>query len=137
MLDMLIAQESPEGTESADDLAWNLTFAILVLPPVISIINQKHWRQEYKALTAVAVCIIYSMIITVFRPGADLKDWRNTIAETLIGTCAIYKIFWNPSTLGPKLEAATSFKTRASGLDNDPNNTATLDDQPLVQRLKS
>jgi hypothetical protein len=135
MLDMLLAQDTTaEGTENADDLAWNLTFAILVLPPVISIINQKHWRQEYKALTAVAVCIVYSMIVTVFRPGADLKDWRNTIAETLIGTCAVYKIFWNPSTLGPKLEAATSF--RRAGVD-DTAVTATLDDQTFTQRLSS
>jgi hypothetical protein len=133
MLQLLLTQEEPAtGTEGADDLAWNLTFAILVLPPVISIINQKHWRQEYKALTAVAVCIVYSMCVTLFRPGADLKDWRNTIAETLIGTCAVYKIFWNPSTLGPKLEAATSF--RRAGVD-DTAATATLDDHTFQQRL--
>jgi hypothetical protein len=136
MLELILAQDTTaEGSEGADDLAWNLTFAILVLPPVISIINQKHWRQEYKALTAVAVCIVYSMIITLFRPGANLKDWRNTIAETLIGTCAVYKIFWNPSTIGPKLEAATTFGSRAEVLDTTA--TATLDDQPFVQRLGS
>jgi len=133
----LLAQAADEltgGETDPDGLAWNLTFAVLLLPPIISIINQKHWKQEWKALTTVAVCIVYSVIVVLLSPHAVAADWRNTIAEVLIGTCVVYKIFWNTSTWGPKLEAATTI--RKSGID-DPAASATLDDKTFAQRLSS
>lgn len=92
--------------------AQDLTFSVFVLPPIIAIINRKHWSDEVRALVAMAVCMLYSAIITITRQDLDWHQWRNTLLQVFIGAFGAYQIFWKPSNIAPDIEAATSGRNR-------------------------
>jgi hypothetical protein len=87
----------------------DLTFAMFVLPPVISLINQKYWRDEVRALVAMGVCLVYSFVVTFLRADLSFTQWRDTVLQVFVGAFGAYKLFWRPSDIGPSIEAATTF----------------------------
>jgi hypothetical protein len=96
-----------------DDLNLNpddLTFAVFILPPVIAIINQTHWRDEVRGLVALLACMVYSLGITLLRQDLDWTMWRDTVLQVMAGAFAAYKLFWKPTNIAPDIEAATSFR---------------------------
>ena len=88
----------------------DLTFAMVVLPPVIAIINQKHWSTEVRALVALAACLVYSLVVTFLRQDLDWTAWRNVILQVMIGAFGAYKLFWQPSNIAPAIEDATTVR---------------------------
>lgn len=86
----------------------DLTMAAFVLPPVISIINQRKWLSEVKALSALLICAVYSALVTVVRHEVNWLEWRNALLQVCAGTFVSYKMFWIPSGLAAKIENATS-----------------------------
>lgn len=91
-----------------------LTFAAFVLPPVISLINQRRWPDEMRGLVALGVCVFYSLVLTVVRQDLDWTQWRNVVLQVLVGAFGAYKLFWQPSNIGPRIEAATPIGGRHS-----------------------
>lgn len=86
----------------------DLTMAAFVLPPIISIINQRKWISEVKALSALLICAVYSAGVTVIRHEINWLEWRNALLQVCAGTFVSYKMFWIPSGLAAKIENATS-----------------------------
>lgn len=103
----------------------DLMFAVFVLPPLIAIINQTHWRDEVRALVAMLACLGYSFGITALRQDLDWTMWRDTVIQVLVGTFGAYKLFWKPSHIAPDIEAAT---TLPHGPPDSPEVTLMGDD---------
>ena len=111
----------------------DLTIAFFVLPPIISLINQRRWASEVKALVALGVCLVYALGVTALRGDVSFIEWRNTALQVCTSAFAAYKVFWNPSGWGPAIEAATSSKVLPVGGERMP--AATLDrrdDEPTA-----
>jgi len=89
---------------SADDL----TFAVVVMPPVIALINQRAWPKEVKGLVGVVACMLYALAVAVYRDELHASDWRNIVLQVGVGTFAAYRLFWGPTNIGPRIEAGTS-----------------------------
>lgn len=87
----------------------SMTFAFLILPPVISVINQRTWSREIRGIVALLVCLLYSVLITALRSDLDWEDWRNVILQVMVGTFGAYKLFWEPSNISHRIEEATTF----------------------------
>jgi len=87
----------------------SMTFAFLVLPPVIAVINQRTWSREVRGTVALAVCLLYSVLVTALRSDVDWAEWRNVILQVMIGTFGAYKLFWEPSNISHRIEEATDF----------------------------
>lgn len=86
----------------------DLTFAAFLLPPLIALINQKHWSKPVKGLVAMAVCLAYSLLVMVIRDTVDWSDWRNAIIQVTAATFAAYQWWWGPSNIAPRIESATT-----------------------------
>lgn len=123
---MLLAQDETTTETGLVDLnPVDITMAAFVLPPLISLINQRRWVQEIKALVALGVCVAYAAIVTLIRGEVDWQDWRNSTLQVCAATFAAYKLFWNPSNLAPHLETLTTHPPVSEADRNLP--AATLD----------
>jgi hypothetical protein len=103
-----------------------LTFAAVVLPPVISLINQKGWGKEVRGLVALGVCIVYSLLVVVLRQDVDWTQWRDLVLQVLAGAFGAYKLFWGPTNIGPDIEERTSIgrhSKEAQGGEADESST--------------
>lgn len=91
---------------NADDLMW----AVFVLPPVISLINQKNWRDEVRGLVALGACLVYALVVTLIRGDLDWTQWREVVLQVMAGAFGAYKLFWKPSKICPVIEEATTIR---------------------------
>jgi hypothetical protein len=128
---MYLAQDTTENpTEDIGIEPVDLTMAAFVLPPIISILNQRKWRTEVKALVALLVCGVYSAGVTLLRHEINWLEWRNALLQVCAGTFVAYKMFWNPSGLAAKIENATSIPPTTEEQDRALPPT-TLQDLPV------
>lgn len=82
--------------------------AAAVLPPVVALINQRHWPAQVKALVALAVCLVYALVAVWLRGPIVFAAWRD-VALTVAGSAfAAYRLWWQPSAIAPAIESATS-----------------------------
>jgi len=100
--------------------ANDMTFAFLILPPIIAVINQKTWSREVRGLVALGVCLLYSTLIAVLVADLDWHQWRNVVLQVLVVTFAAHKLFWQPSHLTGKIEDATQL-THPKPPDSEAN----------------
>lgn len=82
--------------------------AALVLPPLISALNRSRWSPQLKGAVALLVCLIYAAAAAFLREGLDLSAWRDTSLTVAASALAAYKVWWQPSGIGPAIEAATT-----------------------------
>jgi hypothetical protein len=89
----------------------DLTFAVLVMPPIIAVINQRAWSKEVKGLVGLAACAVYAFLVALWRKQLIWSDWRDIVLQVGLGTFVSYKAFFGPTNIGPHIEAATSVGT--------------------------
>lgn len=90
-----------------DFAMWSL-IAGACLPPVLAVIQQQHWRQQFRAAVAFLACTAVGAATAYFQGSLTGKRWVE--AALIIGVAALstYHGFWKPSGIAPKIEAATS-----------------------------
>lgn len=83
-----------------------------LLPLVIALVNQAHWDAKVKGVVALAACAAAATLAEVLRGALDWSDWRNAVV--VIGGAAFlsYKTLWQPSTIAPALEQATTLSRK-------------------------
>jgi hypothetical protein len=99
---------------------WTIA-AGAALPPIIAIINQRHWAPQLKAVVALAVCFLASLGLAALRGPLDWHDWRRTAVLVTGAALATYRWLWQPSQIAPAIEAATS--TGPAPLPDGPRRT--------------
>lgn len=92
--------------------AFDVAMAAVVLPPIIAVINQWHFSAQLKGLIALAVCAIYSLIMTIVRGPVDFHQWRDLVLVVAASAFAAYHLWWKPSQIAPAIEAATPLTRR-------------------------
>jgi hypothetical protein len=81
-----------------------------VMPLLIAIVQRSTWTQPVRALVMAVSSVIAGGLTAYF--AGDLNGVDVTTAILLVAVTAIasYKGFWQPTTVAPKIEAATSPK---------------------------
>jgi len=85
----------------------------LGLPLVISVINQRRWASEVKAVVALVVCAVTAAIVEALRGDLDWADWRKAFMIIAAAALGFYHVYWKNSRITDRVEAATSPGTRA------------------------
>ncbi len=84
-------------------------FAVgLFLPLLIAMVNQAHWPAKVKGLVAFVICAVAALVLCWLRGELNLGEWSATGAVVLTAALGFYRVLWQPSTIGPGLERATS-----------------------------
>jgi hypothetical protein len=81
----------------------------VVMPLIVAVVVQSHWRKELKGAVALAACLIAG-IGSVFITGTDIQDLAVVIPLVLVASQTSYHTFWKPTGLVPNLEAATDLQ---------------------------
>lgn len=125
MIDAWLALDDTTTSETGvvDLNPGDLTMAAFVLPPLISLVNQRRWPSEVKALVALGLCVVYAALATLVRGDVSWQEWRNATLQVTAATLAAYKLFWNPSNLAPRLETATTYPAVTPGDPSLPPTT--------------
>lgn len=85
-----------------------------LMPLLIALANQSHWSPKVRAVSAFALCFAATVVVQWIRGELNALNWHDgaTLAVIFGVAVASYKVWWQPSTIAPSIEAAT---TRARG----------------------
>ncbi len=78
------------------------------LPLVIAVINQRRWPGPVKGLVTLVVCALAALLTVWLQGPIDWSNWRITATWITGAALASYHLLWKPSTIAPRIEAATS-----------------------------
>jgi hypothetical protein len=88
-------------------------FIGLVMPLVVSVINQEHWSSPVKGLVAVLVSLVASVVTTWAQGGLHSHSLASSFLIIFGATLATYRVFWKPTGISDKVETATTAKKTA------------------------
>lgn len=95
--------------------AFDLAMGAMVLPPVIALLNQRHWSAQLRGIVALLVCAVYCLGVLLIRGTLDFTDWRDVLLQVAGAAFLAYKTWWGPTGIAPAIEGFTS--TRANRTD--------------------
>jgi hypothetical protein len=78
------------------------------MPLLIAFVNQSHWSPKAKAVVAVLACALVAAFTEWVRGDVDWADWRGTALVIAGAALVSYKVWWQPSTIAPTVEAVTT-----------------------------
>jgi hypothetical protein len=78
-----------------------------LLPLVISVIQQMHWRNAFRVIVALVIIAIASTITAWAEGKLNLKDWSATLITIYLMTKTTYLAVWKPSGISPAIERKT------------------------------
>ena len=78
------------------------------MPAVIAFLNQSTWSNTVRGLVAFAAALVAAVVTTYLETGLDTKDLVTTIIVVFFTAVGTYHTWWKPSTIAPRIEAATS-----------------------------
>ena len=80
-----------------------------LMPLLIALVNQWRWPPPVKGIVALLVCGLAATAVAWLRGGQlDWHDWRRTALIVTGAALASYRMFWQPTQIAPRIEAATS-----------------------------
>lgn len=88
--------------------AFDLAMGAAVLPPVIAVVNQRHWPAQLKGIVALLICCLYALLMTIVRGTVHWDAWRNVLLTVAGAAFVLYRTWWQPSGIAPAIEAATT-----------------------------
>lgn len=91
---------------------WS-AFVGLVLPNVVSLVNQAHWPSWMKGAVAIAVSAVAAAITTDLQGGFSGRSFATSFLVVVTATLATYRVFWKPTGISDKIEHATTVKKPA------------------------
>jgi len=90
-----------------DLVMWSLIVGF-TMPLVISVIQQPKWADPLRASVTFVACAIAGGGTAYFAADLDGRTFVSSSLVVLTTALATYKSFWKPTTIAPKIEAATS-----------------------------
>lgn len=91
-----------------DDLTmWSLVVGTL-LPPLISVIQQPTWPDWVRAVATAAIALVVGGLTAYFTGDLEGKTLVSSFLVVLVAAITTYKGFWKPTSVSPRIEAATS-----------------------------
>lgn len=106
-------------TQIVLELVASIVAAGALVPLLVSLVIQSHWRKRWRTLAMLAVTLL-SGAATYFvdhkLTGADLHDPSKVVTVVvgvLLASAAAYRVLWKPSGVTDGIEKATSKTTAA------------------------
>lgn len=88
-----------------------------LLPNVIAIVVQPHWRGEVRGLVAFAVCVVAGLVVATLQGDlGDGRDLATSVVAVLITSQVLYQTLWRPSGIAPGIESGTSLRPEQTRL---------------------
>lgn len=78
------------------------------LPLAIAVINQSSWAKPLRAIVALLICVLAATIIAWLDHKLDLTNWSVSVLAVTVAALGFYKMLWQPSSIAPRVESATS-----------------------------
>ena len=78
------------------------------LPPVLAIIQQRGWSDQLRAVAAFAACLAVGAGVAYFQGDLTGKRFVTGALVVMVTGLTTYRNFWKPTTIAPRIEAATS-----------------------------
>lgn len=88
---------------------WSLIVGT-VLPPLVAIIQQPQWQQWTRTVVMIVVSLIAGAGTAYFAGQLDTQDWVTASLIVIVTAISTYKGIWQPTTIAPKIEAATTMQ---------------------------
>lgn len=79
-----------------------------VAPAVVAVIVRSAWPSWARALVTLAVCVAGGGITAALTGNLEGASPARAVLVVLFTALAFYRLWWHPSTIAPKIEAATS-----------------------------
>ena len=82
----------------------------MLLPLLISVVNQARWPKPVKGIVALLMCLLAAAVVEMVRGGLTFTgiDYGATVIVIFTTAFGFYQLLWKPSAIGPGIEAATS-----------------------------
>lgn len=77
-----------------------------LLPLLVAVIIRSNWPGWVKGLVVIGSSAVAGAL-TAWAQGKFSENWSQNIGTILILAIASYKLFWQPTGIGPALERAT------------------------------
>lgn len=91
----------------SDAQMWALIVGFLA-PPVIAVAQQPSWPDWLRSLVTVAFSVVAGTGTVWLTGNFEPADLVSSVLLILVTSIAAYKGVWKPTTIAPKIEAATS-----------------------------
>jgi hypothetical protein len=98
---------------------WS-AFVGIVLPNVVSLVNQAHWPSWLKGAVAVVACAIAAIITTDLQGGFHGRSFATSFLIVLSATLATYRVFWKPTGISDKIEYSTTLHKQQPTAETAP-----------------
>lgn len=95
------------GEEPISDLLMYSALVGFLLPPVLAIVMQSSWSQQFKAVVAFVACLIAGAGTAYFDADLDGRTWVSSTLIVLTTGLATYRNFWKSTGIAPAIESAT------------------------------
>lgn len=86
---------------------WSLVIGF-GLPPVLAIVMQSKWPEQFQAIVAFVACAVAGAGVAYFQGDLTGRRWVESGLVVLVTTIATYKGFWKPTKVAPAVEARTN-----------------------------
>ncbi len=100
------------------NLQLSSAFVGLIVPLVVSSVNQTHWRSQVKGVVAILVSLVAAVVTSWAAGDLHGKSLATSFLIVLGATLSTYRIFWKPTGIADSVESATT-------VHKTPSTTAT------------
>lgn len=96
---------------------WSAIVGFAV-PPLVAVFIQSSWPSWVKALFTFGVCALGGGVTAALTGYIEGMSPARSVLVVLFSALAFYRTFWRPSTIAPKIEAATNLTKEEPGLES-------------------
>lgn len=96
-----------------NDLQLWATLVGFFLPVVVAFVQQPKWNENARAIVTFLVCVIAAGGTAYFQGVLTGRRFVSAFLFVLVAALAIYRVFWKPTGIAPKIEEVTSPKPKA------------------------
>ena len=90
------------------NLQLSSAFVGLIVPLVVSFVNQTHWKSQVKGLVAILVSLVAAVVTSWAAGELHGKSLATSFLIVLGATLSTYRIFWKPTGIADSVESATT-----------------------------
>jgi hypothetical protein len=83
-------------------------FVGIVMPLVVSVVNQTHWKSQIKGLVAILVSLVAAFLTSWIAGDLNGKSFATSFLIVLGATLTTYRVFWKPTGIADSVERATT-----------------------------
>ena len=83
-------------------------FVGLLVPLIVSFVNQTHWKSQVKGLVAIVVSLVAAVVTSWAAGDLHGRSLATSFLIVLGATLTTYRVFWKPTGIADSVESATT-----------------------------